>query len=226
MPTNQRLRPGDPDNLEPRCAVVLVLDVSGSMSGDPIRELNNGLKALREDLLKDEVASLRVEVAVVTFGGEVNLAQDFATMDDFNLQTLSTKGDTPMGEALEYALQLVTEAKEYYKSEGIRYYRPWVWLVTDGAPTSPWQEAAEKVHKASAAKQILFYAVAVESADINTLKQIATPERPPIKLNGINFIKMFLWLSASLTEVSRSSLNTGKQEQYMLPPVDWGNENV
>ena len=59
------------DNPEPRCPVVLVLDTSGSMAGDKIRELNAGLVDFSDALKKDRLASLRVEVAVVTFGGRV-----------------------------------------------------------------------------------------------------------------------------------------------------------
>ena len=57
------------DNPEPRCPVVLVLDTSGSMKGTPIQELNQGLREFSLALRRDRLASLRVEVAVVTFGG-------------------------------------------------------------------------------------------------------------------------------------------------------------
>ena len=61
------------DNPEPRCAVVLLLDTSGSMHGQPISELNAGLKEFENALKSDRLASLRVEVAVVTFGGSVKV---------------------------------------------------------------------------------------------------------------------------------------------------------
>jgi len=59
------------DNPEPRCPVVLALDTSGSMQGSPIRELNEGLSAFSAALQADRLASLRVEIAVVAFGGKV-----------------------------------------------------------------------------------------------------------------------------------------------------------
>lgn len=58
------------DNPEPRCPCVLLLDTSGSMQGAPIDALNPGLKAFRDDLNKDPLASRRVDVAVVTSDSE------------------------------------------------------------------------------------------------------------------------------------------------------------
>jgi hypothetical protein len=48
-------------NPEPRCPCVLILDISSSMTGEPIRELNEGLAAFRDELLADPVARRRVE---------------------------------------------------------------------------------------------------------------------------------------------------------------------
>ncbi len=55
-------------NPEPRCPCVLLLDVSGSMSGEPINQLNAGLSTFRDELAADALALKRVEVAITTFG--------------------------------------------------------------------------------------------------------------------------------------------------------------
>ncbi len=71
------------ENPEPRCACVLLLDTSGSMQGAPIAALNEGLRVFKDDLVRDPLASRRVEVAVVTFDDEVKVKQDFVTVDQF-----------------------------------------------------------------------------------------------------------------------------------------------
>src|SRR5271154_6652974 len=76
------------DNPDPRCPCVLLLDTSGSMNGAPIKALNDGLAAFRDELSNDALARRRVEVAVVTFGAEVKVAQDFVTVDSFTPPTL------------------------------------------------------------------------------------------------------------------------------------------
>lgn len=140
-----------------------------------------GLAAFREEVYRDEQASLRVEVAVVTFG-PVRLAQDFVTIDNFIPPLLKANDVTPMGEAIEYTLDLLERRKETYKSNGIQYYRPWVLLITDGAPTDRWEFAATRVREAEAQRRLLFFAVGVEGADMNKLRQIAPLERPPLLL--------------------------------------------
>lgn len=65
------------DNPDPRCPCVLLLDVSGSMAGPRIDELNKGLLTYAEELRKDQLASRRVEIAIVTFGGSAQVVNNF-----------------------------------------------------------------------------------------------------------------------------------------------------
>ncbi|MEH1998010.1 MAG: VWA domain-containing protein [Nostoc sp.] len=206
------------ENPENRCPVILLLDTSGSMSGQPIQELNQGLAAFKEDVLKDSQASLSVEVAMITFGSIANLIQDFVTIDQFTPPILEADGLTPMGTAIEYALDFLENRKQTYKDNGILYYRPWVFLITDGAPTDSWDSAAQRLREAEAQSRLSFFAVGVKGADMNILKQISPPERPPVMLNGLDFRELFVWLSASMKRVS-----SGKVGQAVaLPAMGWG----
>lgn len=131
-------------NPEPRCPCILLLDVSGSMSGRPINELNAGLVTFRDELLADSLALKRVELGIVTFG-PVHVEQPFTSAANFFPPILFAQGDTPMGAAITKALDMVEERKREYRANGISYYRPWIFLITDGAPTDEWQAAANKV---------------------------------------------------------------------------------
>lgn len=124
-----------------------------------------------------------------------------------------------MGQAIEYALDLLENRKETYKNNGVQYYRPWVFFITDGAPTDNWYNAAHQMRQAEMQRRLLFFAVGVEGADMNTLRQIAPPERPPVLLNGLDFSSMFQWLSTSMKRVSSSQVGG---TMISLPPVGWG----
>ena len=220
------------DNPEPRCAVVLLLDTSGSMHGQPISELNAGLKEFERALKSDRLASLRVEVAVVTFGGSVKVLgsgsegshettfdpeRAFITADAFSAPLVHAGGDTPMGEAARRAISLLRERKDIYKRNGIDYFRPWIFLITDGNPTdNNWELAAEQARQEEERKGVLIYTVGVEKADMKTLEQFSSKNQP-VKLKGLAFRELFQWLSKSLSAVAQSRPG----EQVALPPVGW-----
>lgn len=205
-------------NPEPRCPVVLLLDTSRSMQGSPIQELNAGIELFKDELLTDALASKRVEVAIVSFG-PVQVIQDFVTADYFNPPELRVEADTPMGSAIETALDLLQNRKDTYKTNGIAYYRPWIFLITDGAPTDHWQTAARRVQNGEAKKSFAFFCIGIDDARLDILAQIST--REPLRLKELRFRDLFQWLSSSLKSVSRSTLGDEVSLQNPMTPDGW-----
>lgn len=205
-------------NPENRCPVTLLLDTSASMRGAPIAELNAGLRSFQHQIQNDELASLRVELSIVGFGGAVRMVQDFMNVDEIGPPQLEAEGDTPMGEALDLGLRLVEARKAVYRANGIHYYRPWVFLITDGAPTDglAWQTAALSMQEADLSGKLTFFTVGVQGADMEILREVASPNRPPLMLQGLKFRDLFHWLSASVRRVSMSRIGG---ETLALPPV-------
>lgn len=208
------------ENPEPRCPCVLLLDTSGSMQGAPLHALNEGLRMFKDNLALDPLASRRVEVAVITFNSEVTVVQDFCTAEHFEPPTLTAGGMTCMGTGINKALDILQTRKTQYRTNGIAYYRPWVFLITDGEPqgesSDAIKRAGERIRIDENAKRVAFFAVGVEGANMSELEKVVV--RTPMKLIGLNFREMFVWLSASMQKVSQSQ----PDEQVALPPPGWG----
>ena len=190
------------DNPEPRCALVVLADVSGSMAGEKISVLNAGLETLAEELKKDSLASLRVEVAVVTFSNGASVVQDFVSARDFFAPTLRAASRTDMGAGINKGLDMIELRKQQYRKNGIDYYRPWLFLITDGEPTDRVEQASERLKQLHQSRGVSAFSVGVEPANMKKLREISP--RAPLMLKGLNFREMFLWLSTSLESVSRS----------------------
>jgi uncharacterized protein YegL len=188
------------------------------MRGNPLAQLNEGIRTFKDQLASDGMAMQRVEVGVLTFG-PVNVLTEFQTADLFQPPILQPTGDTPMGAAISKALDMIDARKRDYRAAGISYYRPWIFLITDGGPSDEWHQAAARVHAGdnAEAKAFSFFGVGVEGANMEVLGRICSPGRPPLKLSGLNFRELFVWLSASLKGVSQSQVGT----TVPLPHPGW-----
>jgi len=194
------------ENPTPRTPIALVLDTSGSMEGEPIKELNEGVKVFIDEIRNDEYARYSAEICIVTFGKVVTLVQDFATVDRIPYPSFKAGGSTPMGAAVLEATNRLENRKSYYKEFGIDYHRPWMVLMTDGKPTDSIDEAVRRTQEMILNKKLEVFPIAVGSeADMNTLEKFANPKRRPLKLKGLCFKEFFAWLSKSVAQISKSS---------------------
>lgn len=211
------------DNPEPRCPVVLLLDTSRSMAGAPIAALNAGVHALIQDLRNDPMAALRVDMAIVTFGGAPRVVQPFANVEDLALPELTAGGQTPMGAAMAIAAEAVARRKALYRDYGIPYYQPWVVLISDGTPTDGtlWRDSSAHLRAEDAAGRLSFFLIAVDGADLPLLTRMAPPDRPPYALDSLKFQELFRWLSASLRRVSSGRLQADGAPPPLPPTSSW-----
>lgn len=216
------------DNPDPRVACALLLDTSYSMKGDRIEHLNAGFATFCASIAEDPLARKRTDVTVITFGGAVEIAVPFHEGRDLTPTTFTAQGATPLGEALDTGLELLAARKGEYKEAGLEYYRPWLFVISDGLPTDErrFVGACERVREAEAAKEVTVFAVGVGEADLATLSRLSAV-REPLALNGVRFEELFAWLSSSMSAVTQSSafgstdttVAAGEAaEQVPLPP--------
>lgn len=139
MPFNPaNYKPPEPKPLP----VVLLLDVSGSMSGDKINCLNAALREMIDSFAREEQRETVIHVAIITFGSQVNLLTPYTPVRqliDQGVPTLEAGGMTPMGTALRMAKDMI-EDRDTTPS---RAYIPAVLLMSDGEPNDDWRGPLE-----------------------------------------------------------------------------------
>lgn len=116
--------------------VILLLDVSGSMSGSKISELNASVQDMLNEFSNTESSEVEIHVSIITFGTQVKLHQSLTNASAIEWQNLVADGLTPLGTALKMAKAMI-EDKDVIPS---RAYRPTVILVSDGGPTDQWEQ--------------------------------------------------------------------------------------
>lgn len=193
------------ENPTPRVPVCLVLDASSSMSGTPINELNEGVRIFFEAIRNDETARYAADIAIVTFGGIVHKMLDFGDIESQQVPTLVADGGTPMGEAVNLALDMLEARKQEFSNAGVDYYQPWMVLMTDGQPTDDISKAARRTSELIERKKLTIFPIGIGPlASLPTLARLS-PGRTPLRLKGLNFSQFFEWLSMSVSRASQST---------------------
>ena len=199
-------------NAEERCAVVLVLDTSNSMKGEPIKLLNEAVKRFHRNLTEDPLIAIKVDIGMVTFNHNM-IYTDFVNATEFKPPVMHASGGTRLSFALGVALDMVAKRKDVYRINGISYHRPWIVLITDGYPEHDsevdLEETGQRVRTADANKECSLFTItcgdANETAGQMLKDKITPPGKPPKKTTEANFSELFNWLSNSMAAVSQSS---------------------
>lgn len=210
-----------PENFEQKCLCVLVLDVSGSMIGTPIQQLNEGLQRFKQQVMNDEIASQRLEVCVITFSGRVACIQEPSLIHNFDMPTLKAGGSTALVDGLRRAILKVTTRKNWYKQTGQPYYRPFVIMITDGEPDADQdvRGVSQDIDIRVDNKEFLFFPIGVQDANMDVLRQLSHRSTPPMMLRGLNFTEFFQWLSNSVSVITKSK----EGDNVNLPDTSgWG----
>lgn len=212
---------------EPHLACVLLLDTSGSMSGPPIDSLNKAINDFKNKTAMDDLAQKRVDIAIISFDDQPVLVQDFTPISQMEPVNLTTGGCTAMGAAINMAIDKVKERNRFYASLGTPCFKPWIFMITDGAPTDSIDAAAQRIReeetKGSHGK-LKFWALGVPGFDEATLKKLT---KRVMALENTDFSGIFNWMSESMVAISVSRVDDEAKLTAPLPdnakvvPSDW-----
>ena len=211
-----------PENIgEKHIACVLLVDISGSMLGASITELNEALTKFGEVLRNDVRASGCADVCVVAFNEKVSVVVPFCPAVEYTAPVLHAGGTTAMNEAIITGLDLLENRKELYRRCGTPYYRPWMFLMTDGEPTDhPYEnDAKQRLSEAISAKKVTFFPMGIGSRARMDILKSYNNDGMVLKADASHFAEAFVWLSSSMAITANSRPGTEKTK-LAQPPTE------
>ena len=186
------------NNPNTRIPICIALDVSGSMDGKKIDELNRGVNIFLKTIFEDEITRYSADIAILAFGGTVEKVLDFGAVEDIKLPKFLARGGTPMGEAVLEALDMLEDRKKQYQKNAVTYWQPWLVLMTDGAATDGKHAipnkvamAAEKTCDLVKNKKLTLFSIIIEPGTPDELEKFCGKLVP---LDGVKFEEFFVWL--------------------------------
>lgn len=151
--------------------VILLLDVSGSMDGEPINALHAAVTEMVNSFAAQRTREKMIKIAIITFGGgSAKLHMPYTDAPDVQaggVPRFNADGNTPLGSALREAKRIIEDRST---TPG-KWYVPAVVLVSDGAPNDDWERALDDfIHNGRTAKCIRMGVPIGTGADVNMME--------------------------------------------------------
>lgn len=198
--------------------VYLLLDTSGSMSGEPIEAVKNGVQVMISSLRQNPQAIETAYLSVITFNSSANQLIPLTDLASFQMVDIKASGTTSLGDALSLVARCIDTEVQQTTTEKKGDWKPLVFIMTDGIPTDNWQNGLAEFKRRKIAFTVA--CAAGSAADTNILKQITDNVVSLDTADGSSISKFFAWVTASIGVSSTKVEDSGKEVTGFneLPP--------
>ena len=205
-----------------RLPVYLLLDTSGSMTGEPIEAVKNGVQMMVHSLRQNLQAIETAFVSIITFDSEAKQLIPLTDLASFQTVDLKAAGTTALGAALSLLADKLENEVTKTTLEQKGDWKPIVFIMTDGVPTDDWQAGFQKLKAVK--KGLIVGCAAGNNADDKVLKEIADQVVRLSNTDADSIGKFFQWVSASIattsTKVEETGIDLTKKDQLPPPPSE------
>lgn len=192
-----------------RLPVYFLVDVSESMIGEPIQQVQNGMRMIVQDLRTDPYALETAFVSVIVFAGKSKCLSPLTELYKFYPPIFPVGGGTSLGAALDYLMDDMDKILIKATTEQKGDWKPIVFLFTDGTPTDDPTAAFSRWNKKYRHNSNLVIISIGDNVDTQLLGNISDNVLRLSKTDEISFKAFFKWVSASIkaTSVSVTDMN-------------------
>jgi len=201
-----------------RLPVYLLLDTSGSMSGEPIEAVKNGVQVMISSLRQNPQAIETAFLSVITFDSTARQLIPLTDLSSFQMPDIKAQGTTALGEALKVVSACIDKEVAQTTAQTKGDWKPLVFLMTDGNPTDNWESGLTEFKKRKIAFTVA--CAAGHSADTQVLKKITDNVVSLDTADSHSISKFFAWVTASIGVSSTKIEASGKEVIGLneLPP--------
>jgi uncharacterized protein YegL len=205
-----------------RLPVYLLFDTSGSMTGEPIEAVKNGVQVLVSTLRQDPYALETAFLSIITFDSSAKQIVPLTELSMFQMPDIQATGTTALGDALSLLANKIDSEVTKTTTEVKGDWKPLVFLMTDGMPTDNWQKGLSEFQKRKVG--LVVACAAGQGADTNILKQITEIVVQLDTADSATIKAFFKWVSASVStgsqKVEASGVEVGGLSELPPPPPE------
>jgi uncharacterized protein YegL len=205
-----------------RLPIFLLLDTSGSMMGEPIEALKNGLQVLVSSLRQDPYALETVHLSVITFDSKVTQIVPLTELVQFQPPSIAASGSTNLGDALKLVAEKCQTEVRRNVGDQKGDWKPLIFLMTDGAPDGGWEKGLAVFEAARKDMGIVVACAAGSGASTAVLQRITESVVRLDTADSKSISAYFKWVSSSISAgsvaVEKNQEATGLKDLPPPPP--------
>lgn len=205
-----------------RLPVYLLLDTSGSMTGEPIEAVKNGVQMMLHSLRQNPQAIETAYVSIITFDAEAKQIVPLTDLASFQMVDIKASSTTALGAALSLLAEKMETEITKTTADTKGDWKPLTFIMTDGIPTDDWQTGFNKLKAVN--KGLIIGCAAGNAADDAVLKQISGAAVRLDNADSESIGKFFQWVTDSIsttsTKVEETGIELSGMEQLPPPPSE------
>ncbi len=209
-----------------RLPVYFLVDVSESMVGEPIKQVENGMRQIIQELRTDPYALETAFVSIIAFAGKAKSLSPLTELYKFYPPTFPIGGGTSLGTALNFLMDDIDKNVVKTTAEMKGDWKPIIFLFTDGTPTDNPSAAIARWQQKYSRKANLVAISIGDNADTQLLGQISDNVLRLNDTDEMSFKAFFKWVTDSIRTTSQSVSDMGDDSLALAPTTGINLEKV